>query len=880
MSRRVLIGLIMAACAAAFAALPTGSALAGNTNAGDAWVDNVGQPPGPGHEMDPHLACQDINLWGAGMADPSGSYTIYGWPPSGSQEQVYSASWTYDQSTGGSQVMSVIPVKTLIENAVANGDAPRNSQGFHFKLALSQDPSKYKTFWVDCQLPSIRTTAASATVGQPIHDVAVLSGGDNPTGTISWNVYAASDTACSHPLNSSALSVPVSGSGTYTSPSFSAGVGSYQWVATYSGDAGNLTVSTACNDPNEQSTVGPAVLKISTAASSGTIGGPVADVAVLSGGFNPTGTISWNVYALSDKHCSTPLNASALSVPVSGDGTYTSPDFTPAAPGVYQWVASYSGDSNNAPAKSACSDTNEQSTVSQAAPGISTLASSGTVGQPVHDVATLTGGYLPKGTISWNVYAAADTACSTPLNKTPLTDAVNGAGSYTSPDFTPATAGSYQWVATYSGDANNTSASTACNDPNEQSTMSQATPAISTSASSAMVGQPIHDVAYLTGGDAPAGAITWTIYSASDTACKTPLGTVSGMVNGDGTYTSPDFAAGAGSYQWVATYTGDANNAAVSTACNDPNEQSTVQVPPAPAISLVKLERIGSSGSFTHGPVTGNPGDTIDYQMTVVNTGNTTLVISFSDPRCDAGTLSAPTVLSGTFDPATSTLSAGGGLQYTCSHVLSAADAPAYTNTASVSGRPPTGSPVSATDSVVANVTTPGIHVVKLQRDGTSGAFTTSTITAKVGDTIEYEIQVTNTGTSPLTLSLSDPLCNAGTIGGPTALSGTLTGSVLSPGGSAQYTCSHVLRGDDASPFTNTATVTGQPPTGPPVAGTASVTANKQAVQSKKILRCARGKVKKTKRVHGKKVVVCVPKKKSVHAVVIRRRVRPPQFTG
>ena len=48
----------------------------GDSNKGDVWLDNAGQPPGPGHEMDPHLRCDDINLWGDKMADPSGTFTI------------------------------------------------------------------------------------------------------------------------------------------------------------------------------------------------------------------------------------------------------------------------------------------------------------------------------------------------------------------------------------------------------------------------------------------------------------------------------------------------------------------------------------------------------------------------------------------------------------------------------------------------------------------------------------------------------------------------------------------------------------------------------------------------------------------------------------
>ena len=129
----------------------------GDSNAGDVWTDNVGQPSGPGHEQDPHLSCSDINIWAAGLADGSGTYTVDGWPPSGSQEQDYSGNWSYNTSTGGAQVVSVIPVQTLINTAIANGDSPKNKNGFHFKLEFGQDPQKHKTFWVACPAGSAAT---------------------------------------------------------------------------------------------------------------------------------------------------------------------------------------------------------------------------------------------------------------------------------------------------------------------------------------------------------------------------------------------------------------------------------------------------------------------------------------------------------------------------------------------------------------------------------------------------------------------------------------------------------------------------------------------------------------------------------------------------
>ena len=137
----------------------------GDSNAGDVWVDNVGQGSGPGHEQDPHLTCTNINLWGSGLADTSGAFTIAGWPPSGHKETDYSGQWTYNHTSGrksGSQVIAVINISTLIETAVANHDT-QAKQGYHFKLNLVQDPQKHKTFWVKCAA----TPTGSSTTSTP-----------------------------------------------------------------------------------------------------------------------------------------------------------------------------------------------------------------------------------------------------------------------------------------------------------------------------------------------------------------------------------------------------------------------------------------------------------------------------------------------------------------------------------------------------------------------------------------------------------------------------------------------------------------------------------------------------------------------------------------
>src|SRR5947209_1609855 len=151
-----ITGLATAALVTLCAGGPALAASGGDSNAGDVWLDNVGQPAGPGHEMDPHLACQDINLWGDKLADSSGTFTINGWPPSGGKEVDYSGTWSYDSSQGGDQVVATISVATLIGNASANGDKAAHN-GYHFKLDFGQDPQKHKVFWVDCT--SVPTSA-------------------------------------------------------------------------------------------------------------------------------------------------------------------------------------------------------------------------------------------------------------------------------------------------------------------------------------------------------------------------------------------------------------------------------------------------------------------------------------------------------------------------------------------------------------------------------------------------------------------------------------------------------------------------------------------------------------------------------------------------
>src|SRR5262249_19343717 len=157
--------------------------------------------------------------------------------------------------------------------------------------------------------PKVTTTASGpVTVGATIHDTAHLSGGVNPTGTISFQVFAPGDANCTTPI-----AVPpdatVNGNGDYTSGDFTTtATGTYRWIASYSGDANNNPFSTKCNDAGESSTVTPAGPNVPpTAPSFPTRRSSDLDTAHLSGGVNPTGTISFQVFAPGDANCTTPI---------------------------------------------------------------------------------------------------------------------------------------------------------------------------------------------------------------------------------------------------------------------------------------------------------------------------------------------------------------------------------------------------------------------------------------------------------------------------------------------------------------------------------------------------------------------------------------------
>jgi hypothetical protein len=193
-------------------------------------------------------------------------------------------------------------------------------------------------------------------MGTQIHDSATVTGGNNPQGTVTFQLYPPSDPTCANHDDIAQTTTETLKSGsatTATSPFTTNAVGTYHWIATYMGDANNNVASTSCSD--EPVTITKDDTSISTGASAGGgTGTKVFDEAVVSGpAATPSGTVTFTLYGPGDPSCSAqPIFSST--VPVSG-GHATSGSFSgTSSAGTYQWIASYSGDAGNNGSSSGC----------------------------------------------------------------------------------------------------------------------------------------------------------------------------------------------------------------------------------------------------------------------------------------------------------------------------------------------------------------------------------------------------------------------------------------------------------------------------------------------------------------------------------------------
>jgi hypothetical protein len=229
----------------------------------------------------------------------------------------------------------VAPVASSASSAPAGAPRPKAipTQPVHLPVVLS------------VKAPSTEPIGSSFTV------TVTVTGGNNPTGDL--------DLAGSFGLNSCGVSPSggpgesISGDGTYPLTIVEEEqLGTFQWQAVYDGDSNNPFTTSACGPQTEITQAVPSLTL--NAPSSVAPGSPIADTATLAGGFDPTAKITFQVYSSGTCASGSSIVSDQTTQTVTDNGNYQSAPVTLANPGSYGFEASYSGDSNNKSATSAC----------------------------------------------------------------------------------------------------------------------------------------------------------------------------------------------------------------------------------------------------------------------------------------------------------------------------------------------------------------------------------------------------------------------------------------------------------------------------------------------------------------------------------------------
>jgi hypothetical protein len=361
-------------------------------------------------------------------------------------------------------------------------------------------------------------------------------------------------------------------------------VGVYEWTAEIivNSDGSIENGPTACSD--EQVTVNKIATHITTTpsdADGGTVGSSITDSATVTGGFNPTGSVTFLLYGPGNAECAdgdsgSPTVLGRWVAPLSADGTASvpTPGYATRATGTYNWVADYSGDSNNMPAHSACGT--ESVVIGKASPRIVTTASKGgPIGTQIHDTALVSGGVNPTGTVTFSLFSPSNPTCSNGDGSTGSAQTVtvplgsDGSASSAAMPYATTEVGTYNWIASYSGDAKHKGVSTVCAD--EQVTVGKDPTSVTTAASEGGApGVALHDTAKVTGSFQPSGTVTFTLYGPADKSCIAPaLFTSTVALSGNGTATSASFSltSKTGTYNWIADYSGDGKSATSKSKC-------------------------------------------------------------------------------------------------------------------------------------------------------------------------------------------------------------------------------------------------------------------------------------------------------------------------
>jgi hypothetical protein len=305
----------------------------------------------------------------------------------------------------------------------------------------------------------------------------------------------------------------------------------------------------------------------------------VTDSATLPGANTATagGTVTYGVY--SNDTC-TNLVESAGTVTVTDGAVPDSTAISLATAGTYYWNAAYSGDLLDDPSNNACSESESvvlpPATVSTTVDNaVTTNAWDNTevTGASAYDSATVTGSSgTPSGTLVYSRFA--NLTCTGVAATTQTVTLAAGVVPHSTA--TPALgAGSYSFRGAYSGNSNYAAATGACEPFTVQTASASPGTVVFDQRSNApwtgneTAGAEAYDTATLTGvaGFTPTGSVTYSFFA--NAACTGPAVTTTPATVTGGLVSNAATTAGlaAGAYSYIAAYSGNADYAASSAAC-------------------------------------------------------------------------------------------------------------------------------------------------------------------------------------------------------------------------------------------------------------------------------------------------------------------------
>jgi uncharacterized repeat protein (TIGR01451 family) len=417
----------------------------------------------------------------------------------------------------------------------------------------------------------------------------------------------------------------------------------------------NVTSSGAPLLPAEGPKVGltapasPLLPTVATSASAPSVnpGDPFSDAVDVANTGGASGTLGWQLVGPvapdSNGGCDNADWTGAATVdtgtiPVAGDGTYTTATSDPTAAGCYGYVDTLTGSAWLAPVTTAAGTPGETVLVKPAT--LSTTASAARMlpGDKVTDSIALTGtGTNPgSGTISWRLLGpiapAADGTCTAlDWSGAPTDDSgtisISGDGTDTTASSAPTATGCYSYVDSLDAPYPGAPAASAAGAAGE--TVLVAVPSLSTTVSSASVltGDQVDDAIIVHGTGGQPGSIAWTLlgpvapaagggcagvsWSGAATAAQGTL-----AVAGDGTYTTPvSKLTNAGCYGYEATLSGASYGPDVISAAGAGGEvaEATAPAQTQSTVDLTVTKRVN-----THTATFGKP---LTYTLTVNNRG-------------------------------------------------------------------------------------------------------------------------------------------------------------------------------------------------------------------------------------------------------------------